>query len=82
MELGIDWHHVFTVTQAEFESNFDAILEKICNGCSPALVLCDNHQNVVVFEWEDYWNRYGELHPPGERERIEERCMELYRKSP
>ena len=52
MTLGIDWFNVYTVTQAEFEANFDAVLEKICNGSSPALIVCENRQRIAIFEWE------------------------------
>ena len=74
MEFGMDSNRVFTIAQAELVLNFEETLEKIRNGRSPTHVLCDNHENVVVFEWEDYWNRYTDVLPSGERARIEAEC--------
>ncbi len=68
----------YTVTREELISRFDEIMDKIHGGRSPALVVADGELDLLVFDWEDYWRRFGILEPPGEKERIEELCRQKW----
>ena len=68
----------YTVTREELIGQFDEILDKIHAGRSPALVVADGKPDLLVFDWEDYWRRFGILEPPGEKERIEELCRQKW----
>ncbi len=68
----------YTVTREELIGQFDEILDNIHAGRSPALVVADGKPDLLVFDWEDYWSRFGILEPPGEKERIEELCRQKW----
>ena len=68
----------YTETREELISRFDEIMDKIHGGRSPALVVADGEPDLLVFDWEDYWRRFGILEPPGEKERIEELCRQKW----
>ncbi len=61
-------------TQSQIEQDFDAVMEKVERGRGPILINANNGHACLLFEWNDYWERFGWLHEPGERQRIEEEC--------
>lgn len=63
-----------TITQQELELNFDNILNRIEQGDGPFIIYAENGPDALLFGWEDYWERFGCLYPPGEKERVEEEC--------
>jgi len=63
-----------SITQQELELNFDSILNRIEQGDGPFLIHTENGADALLFGWEDYWERFGCLYPPGEKERVEEEC--------
>ena len=63
-------------TQQEVEEGFEGIMEKVEAGLSPILIISNEGARLLMFEWEDYWNRVGWLYPAGEKERIEDRCRQ------
>lgn len=62
------------VTQPEIETNLDMILDRIERGEGPFVIIGNDGQRLVLIGWEDYWNHFGLLYPPGERERVEDEC--------
>lgn len=62
------------ISQTAFESNPDAILERIGNGEGPFLIQELDGRKLVLIGWDDYWNLFGLLYPAGERERMEALC--------
>lgn len=69
----------YSVTRAEFERDFDLILEKCESGVSPIRITEEGKPDLLLFEWEDYWRRFGALHSPSERQEIEAEALRLYR---
>ncbi len=63
-------------SQSEFEQSFDEIMGQVEVGLSPILIIGNEENSMLVFQWEDYWKRVGWLYPPGEKERIEEQCRQ------
>ena len=63
-----------TVTERELEENPACYLVRIEQGKGPFLIFADNKPAAILFGWDDYWKRFGERYPPGEKERMEEEC--------
>ena len=72
----LDYDTLPAVTEAEFVKDPDAYLEKVSQGESPYLIIRNSGSRLLLFDWEDYWRRFGTLYPDGERERIEEACRQ------
>lgn len=72
----IDYLKLPSVTEEELGKNIDEILERVNHGESPFLIFCNSGSNLLLFGWEDYWNRFGSLYPAGEKERVEEACRQ------
>jgi len=70
----LDYESLPTVTEDELPKELDSILERVNNGESPFLIRCNRGTDLLLFGWDDYWNRFESLYPPGERERVEEAC--------
>lgn len=61
------------VTREEIQANTEAILEMAdVNG--PIFICSAGFPDLLLIAWEEYWERFGMLHEPGEREAIEEAC--------
>ena len=58
-------------TQGQLEKEFDSVLSSVEGGLSPILIKANNGHEFLLFEWNDYWDRLGWAHKPGERQRIE-----------
>lgn len=63
-----------SVTREEMQDNVDAVLEMVNDGNGPILIRSEGYPDLLLIGWEDYWERFGMLHKPGEREDIEEAC--------
>lgn len=62
------------VTQEELERDFDAVLEKVQHGMSPVLIRGKDGNDVVMFDWQDYKQRFAALYSEEELEAIEKAC--------
>ena len=40
----------------------------------PIFICSAGFPDLLLIAWEEYWERFGMLHEPGEREAIEEAC--------
>ena len=56
----------------------DAILEKVEKGAGPILITDQGLPDLLLFGWEDYWQRFGSLYEPGDREKIEAEIKRKY----
>jgi len=70
----IDFLHIPSITEDELVKDTDAILERVNHGVSPILVVSNTGSNLLLFAWNDYWNRFASLYPEGEKDRVEEAC--------
>lgn len=75
----INYAKIPSVTEDELLRDIDAILKRVNQGESPILICCNSGSKLLLFSWEDYWNRYAALYPEGERERVEEACRQADR---
>lgn len=69
-----------SVTWEEAEEHFSDILERLNVQKEPFVICKDDVPCLILMEWEDYWERFGSLKPPGERERIEAACRAAWEK--
>ena len=72
----LDYDALPSVTEDAFIKDPDAYLEKVSQGESPYLIISNSGSKLLLFDWEDYWRRFGMLYPDGERERIEAACRQ------
>ena len=62
------------VTREEIQANTETILEMADDGNSPILIRSAGYPDLLLIAWDEYWERFGMLHEPGERKAIEEAC--------
>lgn len=67
-----------TITESEFQEDFDRILERVDRGEGPFQILCEIGSNLLLLSWDEYWSCFGCIYPAGEKERIEEACRRGY----
>ena len=75
----INWLRIEVVTQQELEQDFNKILDRVDSSESPFLIITETGPDLLLFEWEDYWSRFGYYYTQGEKERVEAECQERYK---
>ena len=76
--MKLDFDSLYSVSREEFQRDFDAILEKVEKGAGPILITDQGLPDLLLFGWEDYWQRFGSLYEPGDREKIEAEIKRKY----
>lgn len=76
--MKLDFDSLYSVSREVFQRDFEAILNKVEKGVSPILITDKGLPDLLLFGWEDYWQRFGSLHEPGEREAIEAEIKQKY----
>ena len=76
--MKLDFDSLYSVSREEFQRDFDAILEKVEKGAGPILITDQGLPDLLLFGWEDYWQRFGSLYEPGAREKIEAAIKRKY----
>ncbi len=76
--MKLDFDSLYTVSREDFQRDFDAILEKVEKGEGPILIMDQGLPDQLLFGWEDYWQRFGSLYEPGDREKIEAKIKRKY----
>ena len=62
--MKLDFDSLYSVSREEFQRDFDAILEKVEKGAGPILITDQGLPDLLLFGWEDYWQRFGSLYEP------------------
>ena len=76
--MKLDFDSLYSVSREEFQRDFDAILEKVEKGAGPILITDQGLPDLLLFGWEDYWQRFGSLYEPGDREKSEAEIKRKY----
>ena len=76
--MKLDFDSLYSVSREEFQRDFDAILEKVEKGAGPILITDQGLPELLLFGCEDYWQRFGSLYEPGDREKIEAEIKRKY----
>lgn len=72
----LDLDTLYTVTEDEFGGNVDYYLEFSEKGTSPIRIKCNNGKDLLLFEWNDYLNRFKDVYTKEQIEEIERACRE------
>ena len=70
----LDIEKLRQVTREEIQENTEAVLKMAADGNGPILIRSDGFPDLLLIAWDEYWERFGIFHEPGEREAIEEAC--------
>lgn len=72
----LDLDTLYTVTEDEFGGNVDYYLELSEKGTSPIRIKCNSGKDLLLFEWNDYLNRFKDVYTKEQIEEIERDCRE------
>lgn len=65
------------IEEAQFVHDYESICERAKTE-GPFMIKNQDGRQLILFSFDDYFNRFGILYPPGEKERIEAECRRLY----
>lgn len=69
----IDLEKIYTVTREELANNFEAIAERVKVN-NPILIRSEGEHDLLMFDYDDYINNFGVLHPKEQIAEIEAAC--------
>lgn len=73
-ELNLETLH--TVTPEEFQQRFDALTEEARTGSVPLRIRAeDGSSDLLLFAWDDFFERLQENYSPEKRAEIEAACQ-------
>lgn len=70
------------VPQEEFEKNFPRYLRMLDAGDGPVIITREGKSDLIIFLWDDYWERFGCLYSIEEIEKTKAACREYAEKHP
>ena len=73
--MNLNLESLYTVSQAELEEDFERVLEKARSGCGPIRILCSNESDILLFDWNDYMERFHNLYTEADLAAIEKACQ-------
>ena len=68
------------IKQAELERRMEAVMGLIDEGRSPVVIHSDNGYRLLMFGWDDFFQRFGWLYSNEEKAAIEAACKEYEEK--
>lgn len=76
-ELNLETLH--TVTPEEFQQHFDVLTEEARTGNVPLRIRTeDGSSDLLLFAWDDFFERFHEIYPPEKRVEIEAACQAFH----
>ena len=76
----IDLENIPHIKQAELEHRMDDVMGLIDEGRSPVVIHSDNGHRLLMFSWDDFFQRFGWLYSNEEKAAIEVACKEYKEK--
>ena len=68
-----------TVTPEEFQQHFDALTEEARTSDAPLRIQSeDGSSDLLLFAWDDFFERFQEIYPPEKRAEIEAACQAFH----
>ncbi len=61
----------FTIAEDEFKSDMEHYFKCIDNGISPIRIKSDNGKDLLIFDWNDYMEKFSCLHTRKELAELE-----------
>lgn len=72
----LDLEMLHTVTPEEFQQRFDVLTEEARAGNAPLRIRAeDGSSDLLLFAWDDFFERFREIYPPEKRAEIEAACQ-------
>ena len=72
----LDLEMLHTVTPEEFQQCFDALTEEARAGNVPLRIRAeDGSSDLLLFAWDNFFERFREIYPPEKRAEIEAACQ-------
>ena len=78
----LDYSTLPSGTEDEFVKDPETYFARVHQGESPLWIINNDGRKYLLFDWEDYWKRFGMLYPDGEKERVEEACRKAALNAP
>ena len=76
-ELNLETLH--TITQEEVQQHFDVLTEEARTGNVPLRIRAeDGSSDLLLFAWDDFFERFHEIYPPEKRVEIEAACQAFH----
>lgn len=72
----IDLSSLRSISKDELQADPEAAIKLAAEDDGPLIIQDSDGPDMVLFSWEQYWERYGSLHEKGEKARIEKLCRE------
>ncbi len=73
-ELNLETLH--TITPEEFQQHFDVLTEEARTGNVPLRIRTeDGSSDLLLFAWDDFFERFHEIYPSEKRVEIEAACQ-------
>lgn len=67
-----------TVTPEEFQQHFDALMQEAREGSRPLRIRAeDGSSDLLMFGWDDFFERFQTIYPPEKRAEIEMACRKF-----
>ena len=63
----------------DLSDGIEMILAEVEAGHTPCCITVSGVPDLVIMTWDDYWNRFGLLYEPGEREQLEKMILKSSR---
>mgnify|MGYP006902872180 FL=1 len=75
----LDLEMLHTVTPEEFQQHFDVLTEEAKTGNVPLRIRAeDGSSDLLLFAWDDFFERFQEIYPPEKRAEIEAACQTFH----
>lgn len=72
----LDLEMLHTVTPEEFQQRFDVLTEEARTGNVPLRIRAeDGSSDMLLFAWDDFFERFQEIYPPEKQAEIEAACQ-------
>ena len=76
-ELNLETLH--TITPEEFQQHFDVLTEEARTGNVPLRIRTeDGSSDLLLFAWDDFFERFHEIYPSEKRAEIEAACQAFH----
>ena len=75
----LDLEMLHTVTPEEFQHHLDTLTEEARTGNVPLRIRAeDGSSDLLLFAWDDFFERFHEIYPPEKRVEIEAACQAFH----
>lgn len=74
----LDLEMLHTVTPEEFQHHLDTLTEEARTASAASHPCEDGSSDLLLFAWDDFFERFHEIYPPEKRVEIEAACQAFH----